>query len=78
LIEETGAGRSARTAIGLLCGLWFSLLLVLRPSSDWIGLLALSQALFAAACLIRNSAAKTQRSDRAAETAGENGEDHAN
>lgn len=62
-----GDGRDDRRSAGtflclvrrLLCGLWISLLLVLWPSSDWIGLLVLSQALLAAAYLLKHSSERS-------------------
>jgi hypothetical protein len=48
-------GLRTRTISRLLCGLWLSFLLFMWPSSDWIGLLILSQALLAAAWLLKSS-----------------------
>jgi hypothetical protein len=56
LVERTGIGAGTRIMNRLFLGIWISLLVVLWPSSDWIGLLVLSQALLAAARLLRNSA----------------------
>ena len=55
LIERTGIGAGTRIMNRLFLGIWISLLVALWPSSDWIGLLVLSQALLAAARLLRNS-----------------------
>jgi hypothetical protein len=44
-----------RAVSSLFCGVWFALLLLVWPSSDWIGLLVLSQALLAAAYLLKSS-----------------------
>jgi hypothetical protein len=56
LIERTGIGAGTRIMNRLFLGIWISLLVAIWPSSDWIGLLVLSQALLAAARLLRNSA----------------------
>jgi hypothetical protein len=64
VIERTGTG--TRIMNRLFLGIWISLLLALWHSSDWIGLLVLSQALFAAARLIRSS----DTNDGSAQSAG--------
>ena len=46
-------GTGARAINRLLLSLWFLLLPMIWPSSDWIGLVILSQAFFVAANLIR-------------------------
>lgn len=74
----SSGGKFFRVLQRLFCGLWISLFLVLWPSSDWIGLLVLSQALLAAAYLLKSSSAHS-----AAKSAGggpislASGEDHA-
>lgn len=70
---------SASTVSRLLCGLWFSLLLMVWPSSDWIGLLALSQALLAAACLLKSPSDRAGATPAASggQVAIEQGENHA-
>ncbi|HEX4756617.1 MAG TPA: hypothetical protein VH308_01505 [Terracidiphilus sp.] len=55
VIERTGIGTGTRIMNRVFLGIWISLLLALWHSSDWIGLLVLSQALFAAARLLRSS-----------------------
>ena len=45
--------RGARAMNRLLLSLWFLLIPMIWPSSDWIGLIVLSQAFFIAARLIR-------------------------
>lgn len=66
VIERTGIGTGTRIINRLFLGFWISLLLGLWHSSDWIGLLVLSQALFAAARLIRS----TTTNDGSARSAG--------
>lgn len=63
----------------IFCCFSMLLLLVIWPSSDWIGLLVLSQALFAAAHLLKNtstgSSSKSSAANGPITLAG--GEDHA-
>lgn len=66
LIEVTGVSAGTRIMNRLFLGIWISLLVAIWPSSDWIGLLVLSQALFAAARLLRTSTSN----DGAAHSAG--------
>lgn len=60
LMAGSVIGAGARAIDRLLWSLWLSLLLVIWPSSDWIGLLILSQAFFVAAKLLQTSSVKTQ------------------
>jgi hypothetical protein len=56
-LSKIGAG--TRAVNRLWWSLWFLLLPMLWPSSDWVGLIILSQALFVAAKLIKPTNAKT-------------------
>lgn len=56
--SKIGAG--ARAVNRLLWSLWFLLLPFIWPSSDWMGLIIMSQAFFVAAKLIQPATAKTE------------------
>jgi len=58
-MERSKIGAGTRAISRLWWSLWFLLLPLLWPSSDWVGLIILSQALCVAAKLIQPSKAKT-------------------
>jgi hypothetical protein len=63
IVAHSKIGMGARAVNRLLWSLWLLLLPLIWPSSDWIGLLILSQASFVAAKLIQpetSSAASPQ------------------
>ncbi len=55
----TKIGAGARAMNRLLLSLWFLLIPMVWPSSDWIGLIILSQAFFVAANLVRPATANS-------------------
>jgi hypothetical protein len=57
-MERSKIGAGTRAVSRLWWSLWFLLLPFLWPSSDWVGLIILSQAFFVAAKLIKPSNAK--------------------
>jgi hypothetical protein len=57
--ERSKIGEGPRAVSRLWWSLWFLMLPLLWPSSDWVGLIILSQAFFVAAKLIQPSNAKT-------------------
>lgn len=67
---QAAIASGARAMNRLLVSLWFWVLLVVWPSSDWIGLIVLSQALLAAAHLLKTSSEQAQpsRTERRAST----------
>lgn len=79
LDASSSSGAFWRAVPRISCCLSMLLLLLIWPSSDWIGLLVLSQALFAAAHLLKNSS--TGSSTKSSATSGPislaQGEDHA-
>ncbi len=76
-MERSKIGAGTRAVSRLWWSLWFLLLPLLWPSSDWVGLIILSQAFFVAAKLIRptNTKANSASSPVSAVIGMEQGED---
>ena len=59
-VASSKIGEGARAVNRLWWSLWLLLLPLIWPSSDWVGLIIMSQAYFVAAKLIQRPAANTQ------------------
>lgn len=78
-LDGGGSGRFFSAVTRVFCCLSMLLLLLIWPTSDWIGLLVLSQALFSAAYLLKSTSKvpSTEPSAARGTISLAQGEDHA-